>query len=173
MQTKLIKCLLILTTSFLLSACGYQLKGTGQSSLNSVAVALQSNNIYGTFEKQLLRRLKAQQANVVAGEQADYQLEVLEINDSEQGVSRDATGRANEAILTVEVKFRWINLKPAVSQQEQSLEPAILTIAQSAPYVFDYRDPVARKNQQRETKLWLYQQVSEQVVHYIERKSQL
>lgn len=161
-----IKVILVLIASGLVSACGYQLKGHHVSSLAGKKLYIASDNPFGKFEKALKRRLNATGARLTVGENSAFSVNLLAIESMEQGVSRDATGRASEAILTTSLKFQVIKLNTSPSDEAVTIQE----LTESTNYAFSYRDPVARKNQKKEAQDWLHQKLIERLVRRLERQ---
>lgn len=158
----------------LVSGCGYHLKGHGESSLQGVNFLILSENPYGEFEKALAQRMRASGVNInesssqasLKHSSAAWTVEIVSFDTTEQGISRDATGRAGEAILTAKLSFRlW-------ASQNSAKDALLQSVDESANYIFDYRNPVAKKNQQRETKRFLQQQIAERLLRRLERQIQ-
>jgi len=168
LRTNSFKVAIILLATSLVSACGYQLKGSHTSKLDNVQIHLASSNPFGKFEKVLTRRLNFSGANTVELVGANYTIEIVSIESREKGVSRDATGRANEAILTTTLRFQLVDAKPDSSESDGDITLQVLE--ESASYAFDYRDPVARKNQQKETLKWLHQNLADRLIRRLERQ---
>ncbi len=170
-QLSSLKAVIILAFGLLLSACGYHLQGTGVTGLDGVSLALVSDNPYGDFEKKFTRRLRASGVELKqANDNSDavlWQLELLSVKSTEQGVSRDETGRASEAVLITDLVFRLTKAGQDNSEEKPQ------KIQESASYVFDYRDPVTKKNQQREAQRWLNQKLADRLLRRLERQIQV
>ena len=155
-------------TISLLSACGYQLKGTTRSTIAGAKIHLQSANPYGKFEKTLSKRLKLAGIELSRFDDAASQLHLLDVSTNEQGVSRDASGRASESVITMRLSFQVVSLSETA--KAGALADQIQSIEESTNYTFDYRDPVARKNQRIEAEKWLSEKLAERMLSRLERQ---
>jgi len=155
----------------MLSACGFQLRGAGTSHLSSAQISLsisdklESNFELRNFHKELKRSLKQSGAELIIGAQPNStQLNIVSLNFHSQGVSRDATGRANEyeVILRLEYQINEVNT------QEREVKANILSLESTANYYQDYRNPAAGQVQKNETQQLLISQIIQSLIHQLE-----
>ena len=177
----------------MISACGFQLRGTGTHSLSGTHLYLNQNenldsdNNLGDFKKAFRRGLK--QSGVELVNNASVELSIVEFNIvnldlTSQGVSRDATGRANEHQVTLRLDYQLPNLisKHAKAQVDQNassasnavsaedVEPKIYSISVAATYYQDYRNPIAGRVQKNETQKSLISQLTQRLIRQLEFK---
>lgn len=163
--------ILISVLTAALVGCGYQLRGTVDGALASKGLFLSSSSPFGEFEKQLTRRLKLQNANLAEDtSKAEWFLEIVELSESEQGVSRDQTGRANETELTVKLlyKFSKFNHSPQIKSKDE--EHDLIELAYSTNYKSDYLNPIGNRNQLIQARSWAYEQLVTQLIRRINAK---
>lgn len=168
----------------LLSACGYHLRGSQESTLVGTPVALVSKQPNGEFEKILQKKLKSAGVQLlvsgkkvsrkevfssgISGQSPQFSLEITELDIRFQGVSRDRSGRANEQIVSARLSYLWLPLLGKENGEASSdslreiIEPQILTV--SANYVQDYRNPIGEETQKKETRRLLFEKLSQQLV---------
>jgi len=133
----------------LLSACGFQLRGTNLANLNQQIIFLHSETPYGELEKILKRDLKAAGAVMASdSERAQISLNLIRLEFDTQGVGRDSTGRANETLLNAELEFELVTAKMLLA--EEVITPRLLKARRS--YYQDYRNPVSEQNLQRQAR---------------------
>ena len=165
---KLHRYILISVLTAALVGCGYQLRGSNGASLASKELFVSSSTPFGEFEKQLTRRLKLQNADLAEdSSKAEWHLEIVELSESEQGVSRDQTGRANETELTIRLYYRLVKLGNS-SAFDAAGEPIDVTeLAYSTNYKSDYLNPIGNRNQLIQARSWAYEQLVTQLIRRI------
>ncbi|WP_168204257.1 hypothetical protein [Aliikangiella coralliicola] len=179
MEKRFSKILLVALMIVGISGCGFHLRGTDGASLNGTRLSVISQTPYGEFEKRLNQRLSASGAKVVSSSlQSDWQIELIELSYSQQGVSRDETGRANEFVMMAKLDYRLINLSDSkgrelndkvseANETDNGLLP-IRSITANQSYYQDYRNTVGSETQRRETRQALLTMLSSQLVRQIE-----
>ena len=163
----------------LLSACGYHLRGGEASILAGARIALESKQPNGEFEKQLTKRLKRAGAQLdFSGQPAQFSLEIIDLEITFQGVSRDQSGRANEQIVSARLSYLWLalsdndnaNANASPGPGREISEPQTLTV--SANYVQDYINPIGEETQKKQTRRLLLEKLSQQLVQRLQRLTQ-
>ncbi len=162
------------------SACGFQLRGVsdtaGEKGLTHLQVILKTDSPYGELEKILKRQLAEsgsllvdtinQAEPAIPGRLVVLQLHQLEF--SEQGVSRDASGRANEIRVIGILSYSLTSGSETSSEEQPSeIKPSQLKVARS--YYQDFRNPIGHQNQMRTTRTEIYQELSRRVLQRISR----
>ena len=151
------------------SACGFQLRGNDGFHLTDQKILLISETPFSEFDQRLSRDIKAAKAVVVNDEQqADFILTIVGLEIIEQGVSRDATGRANEVVLRAELEYR-LNSSPSVAVNE--LSEQLRTLKASRSYYQDFRSPVSDRNLRKDTRENLYVELSRRLLVQISRSN--
>lgn len=173
-----------------ISACGFQLRGSqiNAESLQGLKISLSSlkHSSYARFEntsfdKIIKRQLVAAGAEVIslkqekntAIEAVDINIELLGLSFSQQGVSRDESGRANEHEVTARLDFQLSNSNSVVTEQSKSAqadlntEPEVRSITASANYFQSYRNPIGGQAQRRETRELLLQQLAQSLLYQV------
>ncbi len=100
-------CILVLATSLLLSACGFQLRGSGGSALpfETIYVALPDNSPLGAELKRYIRATDHTQV-VSDPKAAQVTLDVLSETREKAVLSLNTQGRIREYTLYYKVRFR-------------------------------------------------------------------
>ena len=86
--------LLVMGLAVLLSACGFQLRGTGTTELAITELDLSARNAYGETVKQLRQVLESSGVKVYSG--APYKLVLTDEQDSQRILSYAGAGRTGE-----------------------------------------------------------------------------
>ncbi|MCW8875754.1 MAG: hypothetical protein OQJ89_04220 [Kangiellaceae bacterium] len=168
---KYLRYTLIPVLTAVIVGCGYQLRGTTGGTLASTGLFLSSSSPYGEFEKQLTRRLKLQNANLTEDtSKAEWHLEIIELVESEQGVSRDQTGRANETELTVKLLYKLTQLSNSSQLSPESEVQNLFELAYSTSYKSDYLNPIGNRNQLIQARSWAYEQLVTQLLRRVNAK---
>ena len=98
--------LLVMGLAVLLSACGFQLRGTGTNELSSKELDLSARNAYGETVTQLRQVLEASGVKVVSG--APYKLYLSDEQESQRILSYAGAGRTGEyqvsTVLTYDIR---------------------------------------------------------------------
>ncbi|ANI56803.1 UNVERIFIED_ORG: LPS-assembly lipoprotein [Pseudomonas fluorescens] len=98
--------LLVMGLAVLLSACGFQLRGTGTNELSIKELDLSARNAYGETVTQLRQVLEASGVKVVSG--APYKLYLSDEQESQRILSYAGAGRTGEyqvsTVLTYDIR---------------------------------------------------------------------
>ncbi|MDI3400345.1 LPS assembly lipoprotein LptE [Pseudomonas sp. V88_4] len=86
--------LLVMGLAILLSACGFQLRGTGTNELSIKELDLSARNAYGETVTQLRQQLEASGVKIVSG--APYKLYLADEQESQRILSYAGAGRTGE-----------------------------------------------------------------------------
>jgi len=86
--------LLVMGLAVLLSACGFQLRGTGTTELTIKELDLSARNAYGEIVTQLRQVLESSGVKVVSG--APYKLYLSDEQESQRSLSYAGAGRTGE-----------------------------------------------------------------------------
>ena len=95
--------ILVIGLAALLSACGFQLRGTGDTSFAITEIDLQARNAYGDTAKQLRQLLENSGVQVHNG--APYRLFLANEQESQRTASRTGSARSAEYELTTELDY--------------------------------------------------------------------
>jgi LPS-assembly lipoprotein len=149
-----------------LVACGFQLRGTGQSKLAGQLVFISSEIPMGALEKNLKRDLQVAGAQLTeSSTEAALQVSLGELQFETQGVSRDATGRANEVILRAKMA---VTFQKSVAQTSPDTWVDNRQLKASRSYYQDYRNPISEQNLQKEAREQIVNELSSRLVRQIE-----
>ncbi|MBH3407821.1 hypothetical protein I5P86_22425 [Pseudomonas glycinae] len=86
--------LLVMGLAILLSACGFQLRGTGTNELSIKELDLSARNAYGETVTQLRQQLEASGVKIVSG--APYKLYLADEQENQRILSYAGAGRTGE-----------------------------------------------------------------------------
>ena len=173
-----------------ISACGFQLRGAGNHSLSGSQIYitqeedLDGDKDYRNFNKELKRNLIQAGAEFASNPVSDVvqsnvvELNIVNLEFSSQGVSRDATGRANEHEVTLRLEYA---LPIQLSSQENDinvtkdnegvdLEISIFSLSVAASYYQDYRNSTAGRVQKTDTHKLLITQLTQRLIRQLEFK---
>ncbi|MGE1152195.1 LPS assembly lipoprotein LptE [Pseudomonas kitaguniensis] len=95
--------LLVMGLAVLLSACGFQLRGTGTNELTLKELDVSARNAYGETVTQLRQTLENSGVRVYTG--ATYKLNLVDEKDTQRNLSYASAGRASDIELTSELNF--------------------------------------------------------------------
>lgn len=95
--------LLVMGLAVLLSACGFQLRGTGTTQLTFKELDVSARDAYGPTVAQLTQLLKNSGVNVHQG--AEYKLVLASENEAQRAVSYTGAARSAEYELTETVNY--------------------------------------------------------------------
>lgn len=95
--------LLVMGLALLLSACGFQLRGTGDSELTIKELSVSARNAYGDTVKQLTQVLERSGVNVFPG--APYKLILTDEQQSQRASASRGSGGAAEYELKTVLKY--------------------------------------------------------------------
>ncbi|PHN32466.1 LPS assembly lipoprotein LptE [Pseudomonas sp. ICMP 460] len=95
--------LLVMGLAVLLSACGFQLRGTGTNELSIKELDVSARNAYGETVTQLRQTLENSGVRVYTG--ALYKLNLVDEKDTQRNLSYASAGRASDIELTSELNF--------------------------------------------------------------------
>jgi LPS-assembly lipoprotein len=95
--------LLVVGLAVMLSACGFQLRGTGTNELTIKELDVKARNAYGETLTQLSRTLTASGVKVYNG--AQYKLVLVSEQEDQRSIGFSGSGRASEYQLTTTLKY--------------------------------------------------------------------
>lgn len=95
--------LLVIGLAALLSACGFQLRGTGTSQFALTDMSVEARNAYGDTVKQVRQTLSNSGVNVHEG--AQYKLVLVNEQENTRAASYNSGGRSAEYELTSKVDY--------------------------------------------------------------------
>ncbi|WP_300626939.1 LPS assembly lipoprotein LptE [Pseudomonas sp.] len=95
--------LLVMGLAVLLSACGFQLRGTGTNELSLKELDLSARNAYGETVTQLRQTLENSGVRVYTG--ATYKLNLVNEQETQRNISYASAGRASDVELITVVNF--------------------------------------------------------------------
>jgi outer membrane lipopolysaccharide assembly protein LptE/RlpB len=174
----------------MISACGFQLRGTGNHSLSGTQIVLaqkedlNGDKNYRSFEKELRRSLKQAGAELTINTDSEMvksnvlALNIVNLEFTSQGVSRDATGRANEHEVTLRLEYtlpiqqsnQEITINQTRDEDGLNLENSIFILSVTASYYQDYRNPAAGRVQKIDTKNALISDLTQRLIQQLEFK---
>ncbi|NWA44945.1 hypothetical protein HX871_07865 [Pseudomonas reactans] len=96
--------LLVMGLAVLLSACGFQLRGTGTNDLAIKELDVSARNAYGETVTQLRRVLENSGVHVYTG--ATYKLFLADERETQRNLSYASAGRASDIELSTELSFQ-------------------------------------------------------------------
>ncbi|WP_419794171.1 LPS assembly lipoprotein LptE [Pseudomonas palleroniana] len=95
--------LLVMGLAVLLSACGFQLRGTGTNELSLKELDVSARNAYGETVKQLRQTLENSGVHVYEG--ATYKLNLIDEQETQRNLSYASAGRASDIELNTKVVY--------------------------------------------------------------------
>jgi LPS-assembly lipoprotein len=95
--------LLVMGLAVLLSACGFQLRGTGTNELVLKELDVSARNAYGETVTQLRQTLENSGVHVYTG--ATYKLVLVDEKETQRNVSYASAGRASDIELNTQLNF--------------------------------------------------------------------
>ncbi|EFQ61090.1 MULTISPECIES: LPS-assembly lipoprotein LptE [Pseudomonas] len=95
--------LLVMGLAVLLSACGFQLRGTGTNELSLKELDVSARNAYGETVTQLRQALENSGVHVYNG--ATYKLYVADEQETQRNISYASAGRASDVELITTINF--------------------------------------------------------------------
>ncbi|KTB55595.1 hypothetical protein AO066_12420 [Pseudomonas fluorescens] len=95
--------LLVMGLAVLLSACGFQLRGTGTNDLTIKELDVSARNAYGDTVTQLRRVLENSGVHVYTG--ATYKLFLVDERETQRNLSYASAGRASDIELNTALNF--------------------------------------------------------------------
>jgi LPS-assembly lipoprotein len=101
--------LLVMGLAVLLSACGFQLRGTGSTELSVKELDVSARDAYGKTVKQLVQVLQGNGVKVYTG--APYKLVILNEQETQRSASTTGSGRSTEYALTNTLEYRINGIK--------------------------------------------------------------
>ncbi|MEQ7920508.1 LPS assembly lipoprotein LptE [Xanthomonas sp. WHRI 1810A] len=101
--------LLVMGLAVLLSACGFQLRGTGTTALQLKELDVSARNVYGEIVTQLTSTLKNSGVHVYTG--APYKLILVREDETQRTASYAGSGRSAEYELNIVVKYEVHGMK--------------------------------------------------------------
>lgn len=104
--------LLVMGLAVMLSACGFQLRGTGTNALQLKELDVSARNVYGQVVTQLTSTLKNSGVHVYTG--APYKLILAREDETQRTASYAGAGRSAEYELTTVVKYEIRGIKDAL-----------------------------------------------------------
>lgn len=103
--------LLVIGLAVVLSACGFQLRGTGTTELSIKEMDLRARNAYGETVTELRQTLERSGVNVHSG--APYRLMLTDEQQSERAASYGGGNRSAEYELTTVLSYSMLGLNDA------------------------------------------------------------
>lgn len=169
------KWLLAFSLCFVVSACGFQLRGTGVNSLKNHKISIVSESPYGEIERALKRSLRTSGAELISNSGKDLQensqaaadeifVVIQNVDIQQLGASRDATGRANEVILLAVLDYQISQQqnKDAIEAKEKSGQ---LKVRRS--YFQDYLNPVSEQTLRHDTQKQIFEELAARLANQI------
>ena len=101
--------LLVMGLAVLLSACGFQLRGTGGSELSVKELDVSARDAYGKTVKQLVQTLQGSGVKIYTG--APYKLVILNEQETQRAASSSGSGRSAEYALTTTLEYQINGIK--------------------------------------------------------------
>lgn len=95
--------LLVMGLAVLLSACGFQLRGTGENQLSIKELDLSARDAYGKTVMQLRQVLEGNDVKIYTG--APYKLVLVDEQQTQRSASSSGSGRATEYTLTTTLNY--------------------------------------------------------------------
>ncbi|MDH0730663.1 LPS assembly lipoprotein LptE [Pseudomonas sichuanensis] len=95
--------LLVMGLAVLLSACGFQLRGTGTTELTIKELDLSARNAYGDTVKQLRRTLESNEVRVYSG--APFKLVLTNEQETQRAATYSGGNRSSEYELTTVLNY--------------------------------------------------------------------
>jgi LPS-assembly lipoprotein len=95
--------LLVMGLAVLLSACGFQLRGTGDNQLSIKELDLSARDAYGKTVVKLRQALEGSGVKIYTG--APYKLVILDEQETRRSASSSSSGRAAEYALNTRVDY--------------------------------------------------------------------
>lgn len=95
--------LLVMGLAVLLSACGFQLRGTGTNELSIKELDISARNAYGDTVTQLRQTLENSGVHVYTG--ATYKLFLADEQETQRNLSYASAGRASDAELNTKLVY--------------------------------------------------------------------
>ncbi|MCI8211728.1 hypothetical protein AUC61_19535 [Pseudomonas sp. S25] len=95
--------LLVMGLAVLLSACGFQLRGTGENQLSIKELDLSARDAYGKTVVQLRQVLEGNDVKIYTG--APYKLVILDEQETQRTASSGGAGRATEYTLNTTLNY--------------------------------------------------------------------
>ncbi|MFK7700790.1 LPS assembly lipoprotein LptE [Pseudomonas caspiana] len=95
--------LLVMGLAVLLSACGFQLRGTGENQLSIKELDLSARDAYGKTVVQLRQVLEGSGVKVYTG--APYKLVILDEQETQRTASSGGSGRSTEYTLNTTLNY--------------------------------------------------------------------
>jgi LPS-assembly lipoprotein len=96
--------LLVMGLAVLLSACGFQLRGTGANQLSIKELDLSARDAYGLTVVQLRQVLEGSGVKIYTG--APYKLVIVDEQESQRSASSSGSGRASEYTLNTTLNYQ-------------------------------------------------------------------
>ena len=96
--------LLVMGLAVLLSACGFQLRGTGSTELSLKELDVSARDAYGKTVKQLVQTLQGSGVKIYTG--APYKLVILNEQETQRAASSSGSGRSAEYALTTTLEYQ-------------------------------------------------------------------
>lgn len=172
------KWLLAFSLCFVVSACGFQLRGTGVKSLKNHKISIVSESPYGEIERALKRSLRTSGANLISPSGEDLQgslqnsqvaaneifVVIQKVDIQQLGVSRDATGRANEVVLLAVLDYQ-ISQQQNTDKIEAKEKSGQLKVRRS--YFQDYLNPVSEQTLRYDTRQQIFEELAARLANQI------
>ena len=114
--------LFILFFSFILTACGFQLRGHCEFSLPFHTLSLESNQPYSNFTKELQNALATAGVHTLLATPASSRLQILTQNFTRTATSLGNAGQTTTYLLVYSILFQLIDCKGRVLLAPQQIQ---------------------------------------------------
>ena len=144
---KNIKLTFLLLFSFLISSCGFHLRGNQDLSSSLAEVQIQGTSIHSELGRGLVRALTSAKVNVL--DESDVLLIITKDIFSKRVLSLDSSGRANQYELNYQLSFSLIK-KLKQDNEKQSFVDLIASqsITEKREYLFDANLVLAKSDEE-------------------------
>ena len=137
---------LVVVATLLLTACGFQLRGTYVLPFDSIAIALpETGELYAQLRRSLMAGSAVQVTGVEVTPPAQVVLQVLADQSSKNILSLSAAGRAREYQLVRQFSFRLVD-----GQGQEWLSPSRISIHRD----ITFNDDLVLSKESEEALLW-------------------
>lgn len=144
--------------SFLLSACGWHLRGSNHNAVAIERVSISARDLRSDFVTTLKRTLAAHGIEAVDNGDADYRLTILDQRSKRRTASVSGAARTAEYQLNTEVTL----LIQTAATADGVSEP--ITLRDERYFDFDENRVLASQHEQRELQHTIYENLSRQIV---------
>jgi LPS-assembly lipoprotein len=161
---KKINAAIIFFLAFLLTACGYHLRGMGETTVKFKNVYLEGAS--GPLRDQFYDQLRVSSAKLVDNPKgADLHVKVFNENFRSRSVSLNASGRSNEFELNYRLEFQ-------LAGANQAFLPADRPLAITRAYFNDQQEILAKNNEEHVIRVEMYRQAVRTILDRAKAKIQ-